>query len=276
MSLIIFLSICFVIWLAYPVIHQTKRQVSKDGVDIEIVFDVSYSMIAEDIFPSRIEAAKKVFSDFIDWLSSDRVGLILFAGKPFQSVPLSYDYDFLTDFIESMGVETIDQWNTNLQGTALWDALVLWVWVLMKEENEREKIIILITDGEANRGINPEIALKLLKEKNIKAYTIGVGKDEQTTITTTLPGWFIQKTPVGGLDEVTLQKIAQVSGGKYFRADSPETLEKILSTIAQLEKKEDTYTEYAFYSPVLHILILIMIFPYLLLLYVIFFKKIRL
>jgi len=129
-------------------------------------------MIAQDILPSRIDVAKKVFSDFIWALESDRVGLILFAGNPFQSVPLTYDYDFLKNFIDDMSVESVDQNNPILQGTAIGDALVLGSGVLSKENPEREKIIILITDGEANRGIEPELALKLLKEKNTKTYTI--------------------------------------------------------------------------------------------------------
>jgi len=211
----------------------------------------------------------------VSWLNSDRVWLILFAGKPFQSVPLSYDYAFLEKFINDLSVDTLDQWNSRIQWTAIWDALVLAGWILNKQENEREKIIILITDGEANRGVKPEISLKLLKDKDIKTYTIWVGKDEETFIDIVLPGGFIQKTPVWGLDEEILKKIADETWWEYFRADSPEAFKEILKTIEKLEKREDSYESYIFHSSILHIVMLIMLVPFLGLMYFVFIKKVH-
>ena len=273
--LIILISSWYILALAWFSEIGKTQKIQKNGIDIEIVFDVSYSMIAQDILPSRIDVAKKVFSDFIWALESDRVGLILFAGKPFQSVPLTYDYDFLKNFIDDMSVESVDQNNPILQGTAIGDALVLGSGVLSKENPEREKIIILITDGEANRGIEPELALKLLKEKNTKTYTIWVGKDEQTTIDIVVGWWFIQKSPVWPLDEKMLKKIAQETGGTYFRADSQEAFQNILDTIKKLEKSELEYQQFTFYNSLLYLILLCMIIPYIWVLYFVFIKKIH-
>lgn len=100
--LLLFLSFIIICMLAGPYKNYSIETQKKNGVDIEIVFDLSYSMIATDITPSRIEVAKKVLHDFIGELSSDRVGMVLFAGQAFASVPLTYDYDFLQEFIKQM------------------------------------------------------------------------------------------------------------------------------------------------------------------------------
>lgn len=236
-TLIISITLLFCLLLAWPYVSQKTQKEIKNGVDISLVFDVSYSMIATDIFPSRIEVAKQVLGSFIGELTQDRVGLILFAGKAFQSVPLSYDYAFLQDFIAEMGVDTIEQSYGHLQGTAIGDALVMAAGTLTEQQDSREKVIVFITDGEANKGVDPKLALKLLKEKNIKTYTIGVGKSEQTSIT--VPGlWgFPQKVLVSGVDEELLQKIATETGGKYFKAESKSTFQEVLRKIALLEKK---------------------------------------
>lgn len=172
-------------------------------------------MIAEDIQPNRLEAAKKVLEDFFGKLESDRVGLILFSGMPFTSIPLTFDYTFLKEYIANIQVDMIDQSRMDMAGTAIGDSLLLASANLSKEKTDdtKEQIIILITDGEANKGIDPLLSLKYLKEQNIKTYTIGVGKDDVTTITIPSPiNGFSQKVQVGGIDEETLQKIALETG----------------------------------------------------------------
>lgn len=234
---IIFITLIFFIFLAGPYNAYTKEKIKKNGIDIQIVFDLSYSMIATDIRPSRIEVAKKVFLDFIWELKTDRVGLVLFSGKPFHSVPLSYDYEFLSEFMANMSVDTIDQIWGNLQWTAIGDALVLASDTLMKQQNEREKVIILITDGEANSGVEPELALKLLKDQKIRTYTIWVGKWDETTIEVLNPLGILQRVNISGVDEEILKKIALETWGVYFKADSRGSFSRILETIWELEKK---------------------------------------
>ncbi len=244
--IILLFCITLVFWLilASPVKRVETEKIKKNGIDIEIVADTSYSMIATDIQPSRIEVTKKVISEFIWEIKADRVGMILFAGKPFNSVPLTFDYDFLRDFISEVSVDTINQERRQLSGTAIGDALLLAGKTLLQKEDrgwekgERKKIIILLTDGSANRWVDPLVALSYLKENHIKTYTIGVGKDKDTTIALIDSFWFQQHLQVGGIDEKTLKKIATETWGKYYRADSKETLEKIFSDIAKLEKKD--------------------------------------
>lgn len=273
--LLLFFSMCFIALFASPQQSESLEKIKKNGVDIEIVFDVSYSMIATDIKPSRIEVAKQVFIDFIWELETDRVGLILFAGKPFQSIPLTYDYNFLKDFISDMSVETIDQSRQRLQGTAIWDGLVLASDILSQDDSDREKVIILITDGEANRGVEPAIALKYLIEKWIKTYTIWVGKEGDNTIE--IPTAFgLQRTLVSGIDEAILKKIASETWWQYFRADSPEAFSSIVQTIAELEKRSLETEAYTLQQErIIEIFILWLCF-YLGILWIFFIKKIRL
>ncbi len=273
--LLLISTIGFALLLAEPYESLKKEKIKKNGIDIEIVFDLSYSMIAKDLKPNRLEVAKSVFVDFVSQLKTDRVWLILFAWKPFQSVPLSYDYDFLKSFITEIDMETIDQWRWWLQGTAIGDGLVLASDVLLRDTTDREKVIILITDGEANVWVKPEVALKLLKDKGIKTYTIWVGKDKQSSIDVVNPLGFGQRILVWWLDEKILKKIAKETGGKYFRADSPEAFKNIVSTIAKLEKKPLETELYSFQQEASKEIILIMFFVLSLVSWVYFVKKIR-
>lgn len=274
--LLLLWTIVFIMLLAIPLESQSIEKVKKNGIDIEIVFDLSYSMIAKDIEPNRLEVAKRVFVNFVSQLETDRVGLVLFSGKPFQSVPLSYDYDFLKDFISNITMETIDQWRWGLQGTAIWDGLVLASDILSQDKTEREKVIILITDGEANTGVEPSVALKLLKDQGIKTYTIWVWKDKESTIDVTNPLGFAQRILVGGLDEEILKKIAWETWGEYFRADSPEAFQNIIDTISRLEKKELEMESYSFQNEATRELIIFQILLFLGVLYMYFVKWIRL
>ncbi len=237
-TLCILVTIVFGCVLAKPTYLFQKETIKKDGIDIQIVFDTSYSMIAEDIAPSRIEVAKEVISTFIGQLEGDRVGIVLFAGKPFTSVPLTFDYDFLQDFLWEVSVNTIDQDRPYLRGTAIWDSLVLAADNLLKDEPEREKVIVLMTDGEANVGIDPLLALRYVKEKSIKTYSIWVGSEDETFIELIDDFWFKRRVPIGGVDEETLKKIANETGGNYYRADSKQALDSVFSDIQSLEKKE--------------------------------------
>ncbi len=274
---ILWVSILFFVILAWPYISSSLKTVKKNGIDIELVFDVSYSMNAADLPPSRIEVAREVSSRFIWELDADRLGVILFAGKPFQSVPLSYDYGFLQDFISHVSTDIIVQNTPHLQGTAIGDGLLLASDVLLGEgeTSQREKIIILITDGEANRGIKPEIALKYLKEKNITVYSVWVGKNKQSYVEVPTLWGFTQKIAVWAVDEVMLKKISKETGGKYFRADSPQSFEDIFRQISKLEKTELEFEQIDLHSSVVHYCIYVLVLTFLGLWYIIFIKKIK-
>lgn len=257
-------------------IEFEKEKIKKNGIDIQIVFDTSYSMIAEDIKPSRIEVAKNVVSNFVTALEADRVGVVLFAWKPFSSVPLSFDYTFLQSFFSDISVQTIDQDIAHLTGTAIGDALVLAADNLIQDNIEREKIVILMTDGEANKWLDPILALKYLKDKNIKTYTIGVGKDENTFIDIIDRVGFRQKVQIGGVDEETLLKIAHETWWKYYRADSESALDDIFSDIGKLEKKEIEVEKIVLQKPKDREFLLFLMALYAIMLFLIFRKRILL
>lgn len=251
------------------------EKIKKNGIDIQIIFDVSYSMIAQDIAPSRIEVAKTVVSDFVSETQNDRIGLILFAGKPFTSIPLSFDYVFIDQFLWKIHVDTINQERPHLSGTAIGDALILWAKWLLQEEQKREKIIILLTDWEANRGIDPLVALSYLQEKGIKTYTIWVWKDDETFIDLANNIGVVQRLQVWGIDEKTLKKISQETGGNYYRADSKDELSRIFKDISQLEKTEIEVEQFSLYDSKNTEIFFLLCISYIFLGYFVFRKKIQ-
>lgn len=241
------LILTFSFLMADPNLKEQKQNIVKNGIDIAIVLDLSYSMVAEDIPPNRLEVAKQVISDFTSKLTTDRVGLVLFSGKPFTSVPLTFDYQFITDYVKKISIESINQDYNHLQGTAIWDGL-LYGANLFDEKSERQKVIVLLTDGEANRGIDPIEAIKYIKEKNIKVHTVWIGGQEETYVNfNNIYG--TQKLAIWWVDEENLQAIAKLTGGEYYRADSKETFQTIFEKLDLLEKKEIQVNEYQFFVP---------------------------
>ncbi|USN58586.1 MAG: VWA domain-containing protein [Candidatus Peribacteria bacterium] len=124
-------------------------------MDIEILLDVSYSMMAEDLAPNRLAVAKEVIHNFVSEQVSNRVGLVVFSGRPFSSLPLTFDYKIIEKIVSRISTDIINQERTNLQGTAIGDAMMLGMDNLEKKDTEenatREKVMILMTDGEANK-----------------------------------------------------------------------------------------------------------------------------
>lgn len=121
----IVIIILFVCILANPVTKSVREEIPKKGIDIAIVFDISKSMLAEDIKPNRIEAAKRVMADFVGRFTSDRLAVVLFAGKPFLSTPLTFDYTALVDAVERVTTDSIRQDVPGLSGTAMGDGLLV-------------------------------------------------------------------------------------------------------------------------------------------------------
>lgn len=258
------------------VVKTQKTDIKKNGVDINIVLDVSYSMLASDIEPNRLEASKSIIADFIDQLEADRVWVTVFAGKPFVSLPLNFDYDLTKKIIGRISEETIQQRNFSMQGTALWDALLL-AWESFDREDDREKIIILLTDGEANKWVDPLIAMKYLNDTfqtGIRIYTIGIGWDENTYVELKDDFGNTYRTPVAALDEKTLRSIARDASGKYFRAVDNTTFQKIFDTIALLEKKDIESESFTVHSEKNTIFVFLLLLLFSGLLWLIVYKKI--
>ncbi|MFA5917372.1 MAG: VWA domain-containing protein [Candidatus Gracilibacteria bacterium] len=236
--LLVLISIFYIIILANPNIKTTNEKVKKNGIDIVLIFDISYSMEATDLEPNRISVARDVLSSFLGDLKTDRVGIVVFSGKPFTSIPLTFDYKFLSDYVSNITTSTINQVNSNLQGTALGDAMLMGSYLFDDKSKDREKVMIIVTDGEANKGLKPSLALKLLKDKTIKSYTIGIGGTEKTFVYVDDAFGNKLKVEIGGIDEQTLKMIATETGGKYFKASSKEVFKEIFDSINKLEKKE--------------------------------------
>lgn len=251
----IFLIIAFIsLLIANPNLKETKTKQTKNGIDIAIVLDLSYSMVAEDIQPNRLEVAKEVISNFTSKLTTDRVWLILFSGKPFTSVPLTFDYDFITKYIKNITIKNINQDYEHLQWTAIWDALLYWAnlfeassqWV--ENNSDRQKVIVLFTDGEANRWIDPLQAIKYVWEKNIIVHTVWIWWNEDTYVNFQNIYW-TQKIAIWWIDEENLKAIANLTGWEYYKADNKESFEKIFEKLNLLQKKEIEVESYQIFQP---------------------------
>ncbi len=260
---IIFIN--FIAILANPNIKNITKDISKNWIDIVLVLDISSSMEAEDLKPNRILAAKKIISNFLDKLNNDRVWLVVFAWKPFISLPLTFDYNVVKEILKNISIKTINQNNIEMQWTAIWDALLM-ANNLFKNKNDkktkREKIIILLTDWDANRWVDPILASKFLKNKWIKIYTIWIWSNKWWYISYKI--WpFIKKIKVPKLKENTLKQIANITNWKFFRATDNTTLKNIFNTISKLTKTEIKIKENIEYKPMytlyLYSLILVML-----------------
>ncbi|MEA3306994.1 MAG: VWA domain-containing protein [Elusimicrobiota bacterium] len=225
--------ILIIIALARP------QQISKSdippakGVDIILCLDTSYSMAALDFEPNRLEAAKKAASNFIRKRLNDRIGLVVFGEAAIMTCPLTLDYPAIVEFIDTTYLNMIDR-----KGTAVGDAIMTAV-NHIKESSAKSKIIILLTDGRSNAGIisDPAYAAKIAKTLDIKIYTIGTaskGKAEIPTNDPFQPIAYINED----LDKATLMEIANITGGKFFRAKNHKDLREIYSLIDSLEKTE--------------------------------------
>lgn len=274
--LLLLITGLFFVVLAWPYNQQEIEKISKNWIDIEIVFDISYSMLWQDLLPNRLTAATTMFSNFISELESDRVWLILFSWKPFHSIPLTYDYRFLDEFIQKISVDTINQQYEFLQWSATGDAVLLAVDILIKDKQEREKIIILVTDGEADGWINPEIALKYAISENIKIYTIWIGTPEGIDLEIYVPDKQIFQKKRVVLDEWFLKRLSLQTWWKYFRADGEDVLRQIIETIGKLEKSELETEIISFYSSKKKVFLYILLLFFICEWYIIFFKKVYL
>ncbi|GAB2761745.1 vWA domain-containing protein [Salinimicrobium soli] len=230
--------------LARPrTVDVSTRTSSTLGIDIVMAIDVSASMLARDLEPNRLEATKKVASEFIKNRPGDRIGLVVYAGESFTKTPITSDKSIVLNSLEDV------EYNNVLEnGTAIGMGLATSV-NRLKDSKAESKVIILLTDGMNNAGfIDPKIASELAVEFGIKTYTIGVGSNGTAlSPVAILPNGNFQygRVPVE-IDEDLLREIAKATGGKYFRATNNEKLEEIYEEIDQLEKTE--IEEFKFYN----------------------------
>lgn len=219
-----------IIVVARPQSSSSWENVTTEGIDIIIAVDISGSMLAEDFKPNRLEASKSVATEFIAGRPDDRMGLVVFSGESFTQCPLTTDHAVLMNLFQGIQSGIIED------GTAIGLGLATSV-SRIKDSDAKSKVIILLTDGMNNRGeIAPITAAEIAKTFGIRVYTIGVGS------LGTAPYPF--RTPFGiqyqnikvEIDEGVLQEIANMTGGKYFRATNNQKLKEIYQEIDKMEK----------------------------------------
>lgn len=205
------------------------------GIDIILAVDVSLSMLAKDLEPDRMEALKTIAQDFVKKRPNDRIGLVTYSGEAITKVPITFDHQVLHDELANLDP-------TELQmGTAIGEGLAVAV-AHLKDSKAKSKVVILMTDGvnTIENAMPPMIAAELAKSNDIKVYTIGIGTNGFAMMPTNIDdfGNLIFSPAEVKIDEPILQDIAQMTGGRYFRATSNERLEQVYQDINVLEKSE--------------------------------------
>jgi Ca-activated chloride channel family protein len=227
-----------IVALARPQSSSTNSTSNVEGIDIVMAMDVSGSMLARDLKPDRLTAAKQVASDFVEGRPGDRMGLVIFSGESFTQVPLTTDHGVMLNMLAEMKNGLIDD------GTAIGDGLATAI-NRLKDSDAISKVVILLTDGLNNAGsVDPYTAAEMAKLYGIRVYTIGVGTYGTAPYPVQTPfGTQIQQMKVE-IDEKLLATIANSTGGKYFRATSNQKLDEVYQEIDKLERSKIEVTEF--------------------------------
>lgn len=231
-----------IVALARPQGVEENARTNTEGIDIVLAIDVSGSMLARDFKPDRITAAKEVAGDFIADRTGDRLGLVVFAGEAFTQSPLTTDQGTLQTLLGRIRSGLIED------GTAIGNGLATAI-NRLRESDAKSKVVILLTDGVSNRGeIAPLMAAEIAAAQGIRVYTIGVGSEGMAPYPAV--DMFGQITFVQQkveIDEKTLEQIASMTGGRYFRATDKSKLQAIYDEINRLEKSRVEVTEHLSY-----------------------------
>ena len=230
-----------IIALARPQSRLSWENVETEGIDIVLAMDVSASMLAQDFKPNRLESSKKLAEEFVAGRKNDRVGLVVYEGESFTQCPITTDHEVVKTQMREIETGVLDG------GTAIGMGLATAI-NRLKESEVASKVVILLTDGVNNRGmIAPMTAADIAKEMGIKVYTIGVGsKGKAKSPVAIYPNGKYKYAMLDvEIDELTLEKIAHATGGKYFRATNAEKLAEIYQAIDELEKTKIEVTEFS-------------------------------
>ena len=228
-----------VVAIARPQSSSTNSTSNIEGIDIVMAMDVSGSMLARDLKPDRLTAAKRVASDFVKERPGDRMGLVIFSGETFTQVPLTTDHAVMLNMLAEMKNGLIDD------GTAIGDGLATAI-SRLKDSEAISKVVILLTDGMNNAGsVDPYTAAEIAKLYGIRVYTIGVGTYGTAPYPVQSPfgGTVMQQMKVE-IDEKLLNTIANQTGGKYYRANNNQKLDEVYQEIDKLERSKIEVTEF--------------------------------
>ncbi len=241
--------------LARPQSALSEKEISTQGIDIVLSLDISGSMLAKDFEPDRLEAAKKVAMKFIQERPNDRIGLVVFSGESFTQCPITIDHQVLLNLFKDIHSGMVED------GTAIGMGLATAV-ARLKESKSKTKVVILMTDGVNNMGyIDPYTSIQIAKTFGVRVYTIGIGKNGNApyTVKDQNGKTFYQSFPVQ-IDEALLRKIAQETGGNYFRATNNTSLKNIYENIDKLEKSKIKISNYHRRSEHFHVFALLALF----------------
>ena len=237
---------CLIIALARPRnVAVSKKTKTNRGIDIVMAIDVSASMLAKDLQPNRLEALKRVATDFVNRRPNDRIGIVVYAGESFTQTPITSDKSIIKRTISEI------KWGQLEDGTAIGMGLGSAV-NRLKESEAKSKVIILLTDGVNNAGfVDPKTATELAKGNEIKVYTIGIGTNGMAPVPWARDprtGKISFKNQPVEIDEALLKHIASETNGKYFRATNNTKLKEIYDEIDKLEKTKIEEFKYYNYS----------------------------
>ena len=256
LELFVILFLC--IALANPKIGTELKSINREGVDIVFAIDVSKSMLAEDVAPNRLTRSKRIISEIINSLSSDRVGIVSYAAQAIPQVPLTTDFASVKNFLQIIDTDMLSS-----QGTSIDSALNLSV-NFFDQNSDTNRVLILISDGEDHDDI-PDSIIKLISENNINLITIGIGQEAGTTIPIKIDGTVDSyKKDINGDVVITkrnsdfLLKIASSSKGEYIDGNSTEdALELVKTKLDKIDKSEFESSEFVEYKQQFQIFILL-------------------
>lgn len=248
--------VLFVIALARPQYGNKQTKVTTEGIDIVLAVDVSGSMLAEDFEIAgrrynRLHVVKQVVKDFIMKHTNDRIGLVVFAGRPYTQCPMTLDYGMLLQLLDKVEIGMVED------GTAIGSALGSSI-ERLKNTKAKSKVIILLTDGRNNSGeIDPFTAAEIARTFGIKIYAIGAGTKGLAPFPAfDIFGNKVMKQVKVDIDDDALREIAKITDGNYYRATDTESLKEIYGQIDKLEKTESDVTQYTEYNELFHYFLL--------------------
>ena len=216
--------------IARPQSVNSWEESESQGIDIVLALDVSGSMLSQDLQPDRLQAAKKVASEFVTDRRNDNIGLVVFAGESFTQCPLTTDHTVLLNLLNEIEFGLIDD------GTAIGLGLATSV-NRLKDSESQSRVVILLTDGTNNRGqIAPLTAAEMARSYGIRVYTLGVGTKGMAPTPVQTPFGVRMQNMAVDIDEKTLTEIAAMTGGQYFRAQDTEGLRQVYEEIDEMEK----------------------------------------
>ena len=232
-----------VIALARPQTHNAWDEKTVEGIDIMLAMDVSTSMLAEDLKPNRIEAAKQVAADFIIGRPNDNIGLTIFAGEAFTQCPMTTDHASLLNLLHNVRTDIAQRLIED--GTAIGMGLANAV-SRLKDSKAKSKVVILLTDGSNNRGdLSPMTAAEIAKSFGIRVYTIGVGTNKVAPYPMPVAGGVQYVNIPVEIDTKMLSDIAAATDGDFYRATNNKELQQIYKEIDKLEKSKLNVKKYS-------------------------------